>query len=124
MLRGDVTFPEDVQKGVTVSANAELGHHLTVTLFSPHSQWFSVLSQVHASTDQEIREMHDEQANPQNAVVREPPGAGVCCQRPRNGEFLDSLSSFPPSLPPSLPSFLGPHPRHIEVPRLGVLAEL
>lgn len=37
----------------------------------PHSQWFSVLSQVHASTDQEIREMHDEQANPQNAVVRE-----------------------------------------------------
>lgn len=36
-----------------------------------HSQWFSVLSQVHASTDQEIREMHDEQANPQNAVVSE-----------------------------------------------------
>uniref|UniRef100_A0A7M4FDX9 Myosin X n=1 Tax=Crocodylus porosus TaxID=8502 RepID=A0A7M4FDX9_CROPO len=33
-----------------------------------HSQWFSVLSQVHASTEQEIREMHDEQANPQNAV--------------------------------------------------------
>uniref|UniRef100_A0A4W2EA00 Unconventional myosin-X n=1 Tax=Bos indicus x Bos taurus TaxID=30522 RepID=A0A4W2EA00_BOBOX len=32
------------------------------------NQWFSVLSQVHASTDQEIREMHDEQANPQNAV--------------------------------------------------------
>lgn len=30
-----------------------------------------MLSQVHASTDQEIREMHDEQANPQNAVVRE-----------------------------------------------------
>lgn len=36
---------------------------------SLHSQWFSVLSQVHASTEQEIREMHDEQANPQNAVV-------------------------------------------------------
>ncbi|RXM27892.1 Unconventional myosin-X [Acipenser ruthenus] len=32
------------------------------------SQWFSVLSQVHGSTEQEIREMHDEQANPQNAV--------------------------------------------------------
>ncbi|KAG9355880.1 hypothetical protein JZ751_000724 [Albula glossodonta] len=32
------------------------------------SQWFSVLSQVHSSTEQEIREMHDEQANPQNAV--------------------------------------------------------
>ncbi|MBN3321825.1 MYO10 protein, partial [Atractosteus spatula] len=31
-------------------------------------QWFSVLSQVHGSTEQEIREMHDEQANPQNAV--------------------------------------------------------
>lgn len=36
---------------------------------SLYSQWFSVLSQVHASTEQEIREMHDEQANPQNAVV-------------------------------------------------------
>lgn len=34
-----------------------------------YSQWFSVLSQVHGSTEQEIREMHDEQANPQNAVV-------------------------------------------------------
>ena len=41
---------------------------VTVVL-SVHSQWFSVLSQVHSSTDQEIREMHDEQANPQNAVV-------------------------------------------------------
>lgn len=41
------------------------------SLSPSHSQWFSVLSQVHASTDQEIREMHDEQANPQNAVVRE-----------------------------------------------------
>lgn len=34
-----------------------------------NSQWFSVLSQVQGSTEQEIREMHDEQANPQNAVV-------------------------------------------------------
>jgi hypothetical protein len=50
-------------------ANAEFWPLLTVSL-SFHSQWFSVLSQVHASTDQEIREMHDEQANPQNAVVR------------------------------------------------------
>ncbi|XP_072139827.1 unconventional myosin-X [Mobula birostris] len=32
------------------------------------SQWFSILSQVHGSTEQEIREMHDEQANPHNAV--------------------------------------------------------
>uniref|UniRef100_A0A4W3IDA8 Myosin X n=1 Tax=Callorhinchus milii TaxID=7868 RepID=A0A4W3IDA8_CALMI len=32
------------------------------------SQWFSVLSQVQGSTEQEIKEMHDEQANPQNAV--------------------------------------------------------
>lgn len=48
----------------------------SLLLSPPHSQWFSVLSQVHASTDQEIREMHDEQANPQNAVVREP-GWGV-----------------------------------------------
>lgn len=44
--------------------------------FLPCSQWFSVLSQVHASTDQEIREMHDEQANPQNAVVRGRCGEG------------------------------------------------
>ncbi|TNN32870.1 Unconventional myosin-X [Liparis tanakae] len=33
------------------------------------SQWFSVLSQVHGATEQEVREMHDEQANPQNAVA-------------------------------------------------------
>ncbi len=33
------------------------------------SHWFSMLSQVHMSTEQEIREMHDEQANPQNAMV-------------------------------------------------------
>ncbi|XP_069765375.1 unconventional myosin-X [Narcine bancroftii] len=32
------------------------------------SQWFSILSQVHGSTEQEIKEMQDEQANPHNAV--------------------------------------------------------
>ncbi|KAJ8788001.1 hypothetical protein J1605_022657 [Eschrichtius robustus] len=42
--------------------------HLIAESPEDASQWFSVLSQVHASTDQEIREMHDEQANPQNAV--------------------------------------------------------
>ncbi|XP_028348627.1 unconventional myosin-X isoform X2 [Physeter macrocephalus] len=42
--------------------------HLIAESPEDASQWFSVLSQVHASTDQEIREMHDEQANPRNAV--------------------------------------------------------
>uniref|UniRef100_A0A2I3GWB3 Myosin X n=1 Tax=Nomascus leucogenys TaxID=61853 RepID=A0A2I3GWB3_NOMLE len=42
--------------------------HLIAESPEDASQWFSVLSQVHASTDQEIQEMHDEQANPQNAV--------------------------------------------------------
>lgn len=44
-------------------------YHLIAESPEDASQWFSVLSQVHASTEQEIREMHDEQANPQNAVV-------------------------------------------------------
>ncbi|XP_077209462.1 unconventional myosin-X isoform X2 [Paroedura picta] len=43
-------------------------YHLIAESPEDASEWFSVLSQVHASTDQEIREMHDEQANPQNAV--------------------------------------------------------
>lgn len=42
--------------------------HLIAESPEDASQWFSVMSQVHASTEQEIREMHDEQANPQNAV--------------------------------------------------------
>ncbi|KAI4574355.1 hypothetical protein MJG53_020919 [Ovis ammon polii x Ovis aries] len=48
---------------------ADRTFHLIAESPEDASQWFSVLSQVHASTDQEIREMHDEQANPQNAVV-------------------------------------------------------
>uniref|UniRef100_A0A2K5Z7E7 Myosin X n=1 Tax=Mandrillus leucophaeus TaxID=9568 RepID=A0A2K5Z7E7_MANLE len=48
------------------------GHRATLLAVAcsrcPDNSWFSVLSQVHASTDQEIQEMHDEQANPQNAV--------------------------------------------------------
>uniref|UniRef100_A0A3Q1FQM0 Myosin X n=1 Tax=Acanthochromis polyacanthus TaxID=80966 RepID=A0A3Q1FQM0_9TELE len=46
----------------------ERTYHLIAESAEDASQWFSVLSQVHASTEQEIREMHDEQANPQNAV--------------------------------------------------------
>lgn len=62
------------------------------SLSPSHSQWFSVLSQVHASTDQEIREMHDEQANPQNAVVREHFGvAGNVRGRQGAWEFLGSM---------------------------------
>ncbi|XP_029929557.1 unconventional myosin-X [Myripristis murdjan] len=43
-------------------------YHLIAESAEDASQWFSVLSQVQSSTEQEIREMHDEQANPQNAV--------------------------------------------------------
>uniref|UniRef100_A0AAZ3PBG7 Myosin X n=1 Tax=Oncorhynchus tshawytscha TaxID=74940 RepID=A0AAZ3PBG7_ONCTS len=46
----------------------ERTYHLIAETAEDASQWFSVLSQVHTSTEQEIREMHDEQANPQNAV--------------------------------------------------------
>uniref|UniRef100_A0A8C1NDL4 Myosin X n=1 Tax=Cyprinus carpio TaxID=7962 RepID=A0A8C1NDL4_CYPCA len=44
-------------------------YHLVAETAEDSSHWFSVLSQVHMSTEQEIREMHDEQANPQNAVT-------------------------------------------------------
>ncbi|KPP72102.1 unconventional myosin-X-like [Scleropages formosus] len=47
---------------------AERTYHLIAESPEDARQWFSVLSQVHGSTEQEIREMHDEQANPQNAV--------------------------------------------------------
>ncbi|KAM8849705.1 unconventional myosin-X isoform 1-T1 [Spinachia spinachia] len=46
----------------------ERTYHLIAESAEDASQWFSVLSQVHGSTEQEIREMHHEQANPQNAV--------------------------------------------------------
>ncbi|XP_030631373.1 unconventional myosin-X [Chanos chanos] len=46
----------------------ERTYHLIAESAEDASHWFSVLSQVHTSTEQEIREMHDEQANPQNAV--------------------------------------------------------
>ncbi|XP_023671384.2 unconventional myosin-X [Paramormyrops kingsleyae] len=46
----------------------ERTYHLIAESAEDASQWFSILSQVHSSTEQEIREMHDEQANPQNAV--------------------------------------------------------
>ncbi|KAG9479387.1 hypothetical protein GDO78_012847 [Eleutherodactylus coqui] len=48
-------------------------YHLIAESPEDASQWFSVMSQVQSSTEQEIREMHDEQANPQNAVVTFPP---------------------------------------------------
>ncbi|XP_044862670.1 unconventional myosin-X isoform X2 [Mauremys mutica] len=47
---------------------ADRTYHLIADSPEDASQWFSVLSQVNASTEQEIQEMHDEQANPQNAV--------------------------------------------------------
>ncbi|XP_072297879.1 unconventional myosin-X [Eucyclogobius newberryi] len=47
---------------------AERTYQLIAESAEDASQWFSVLTQVHGSTEQEIKEMHDEQANPQNAV--------------------------------------------------------
>ncbi|XP_056376909.1 unconventional myosin-X isoform X1 [Hyla sarda] len=43
-------------------------YHLIAESPEDASQWYSIMSQVQSSTEQEIREMHDEQANPQNAV--------------------------------------------------------
>ncbi|KAG5265230.1 hypothetical protein AALO_G00239890, partial [Alosa alosa] len=43
-------------------------YHLTAESAEDASHWFSLLSQVHGSTEQEISEMNAEQANPQNAV--------------------------------------------------------
>uniref|UniRef100_A0A2R9B126 Unconventional myosin-X n=1 Tax=Pan paniscus TaxID=9597 RepID=A0A2R9B126_PANPA len=59
---------EEKLKGTVEVRTAKTTLCTFLLLSLPHSQWFSVLSQVHASTDQEIQEMHDEQANPQNAV--------------------------------------------------------
>uniref|UniRef100_A0A3Q3JP94 Myosin X n=1 Tax=Monopterus albus TaxID=43700 RepID=A0A3Q3JP94_MONAL len=61
----------------------ERTYHLIAESAEDASQWFSVLSQVHSSTEQEIREMHDEQANPQNAVVSAV-GNGVCSAAPNS----------------------------------------
>ncbi|KAM6954047.1 unconventional myosin-X [Aplochiton taeniatus] len=60
----DVTGKEN---GIDV-VMPERTYHLIAESAEDARQWFSVLSQVHSSTEQEIREMHDEQANPQNAV--------------------------------------------------------
>ncbi|XP_037538371.1 unconventional myosin-X [Nematolebias whitei] len=46
----------------------ERTYHLIAESAEDASQWFNVLSHVQGSTEQEISEMHDEQANPQNAV--------------------------------------------------------
>ncbi|XP_063076137.1 unconventional myosin-X-like [Engraulis encrasicolus] len=43
-------------------------YHLTAEDAEDASLWFSVLSQVHGSTEEEVREMAAEQANPHNAV--------------------------------------------------------
>lgn len=70
--KGTPHLPQIQRTGTSLSRGALL------TAPSLHSQWFSVLSQVHASTEQEIREMHDEQANPQNAVVSVDDGTPGC----------------------------------------------
>lgn len=55
------------ENGINI-VTAERTYQLIAESAEDASQWFSVLTQVHGSTEQEIREMHDEQANPQNAV--------------------------------------------------------
>ncbi|XP_053322298.1 unconventional myosin-X [Spea bombifrons] len=55
------------ENGIDITMDSRT-YHLIAESPEDASQWFSVMSQVHSSTDQEIREMHDEQANPQNAV--------------------------------------------------------
>ncbi|XP_077581041.1 unconventional myosin-X [Stigmatopora nigra] len=57
----------DKENGIDV-VTAERTYHLVAETPEDASQWFSVLSQVHGATEQEIGEMHDEQANPRNAV--------------------------------------------------------
>nr|XP_057921483.1 unconventional myosin-X isoform X2 [Doryrhamphus excisus] len=57
----------DKENGINI-VMPERTYHLVAESAEDASQWFSVLSQVHSSTEQEIGEMHDEQANPQNAV--------------------------------------------------------
>ncbi|XP_056599629.1 unconventional myosin-X [Triplophysa dalaica] len=60
----DVTGKEN---GIDIVMPART-YHLIADTAEDASHWFSVLTQVHTSTEQEIREMHDEQANPQNAI--------------------------------------------------------
>nr|XP_061794958.1 unconventional myosin-X-like [Nerophis lumbriciformis] len=57
----------DKENGIDI-VMPERTYHLVAETAEDASQWFSVLSQVHGATEQEIGEMHDEQANPQNAV--------------------------------------------------------
>ncbi|XP_072431295.1 unconventional myosin-X [Chiloscyllium punctatum] len=55
------------ENGISIALEDRI-FYLTAETAEDASQWFSVLSQVHGSTEQEIREMHGEQANPHNAV--------------------------------------------------------
>ncbi|XP_061696438.1 unconventional myosin-X isoform X2 [Syngnathoides biaculeatus] len=57
----------DKENGIDI-VMPERTYHLVAETAEDASEWFSVLSQVHNSTEQEIGEMHDEQANPQNAA--------------------------------------------------------
>ncbi|KFO24850.1 Myosin-X [Fukomys damarensis] len=66
-LVGEIVDNTSKENGIDI-VSADRTFHLIAESPEDASQWFSVLSQVHASTDQEIREMQDEQANPQNAV--------------------------------------------------------
>nr|XP_056710127.1 unconventional myosin-X [Euleptes europaea] len=63
----DIVDNTSKENGIDI-VMADRTYHLIAESPEDASQWFSVLSQVHTSTEQEIREMHDEQANPQNAV--------------------------------------------------------
>uniref|UniRef100_A0A6J0THH3 Unconventional myosin-X-like n=1 Tax=Pogona vitticeps TaxID=103695 RepID=A0A6J0THH3_9SAUR len=43
-------------------------YHIVAESPEDASDWFNVLSRVHSATEQQLREMQDEQANPKNAV--------------------------------------------------------
>uniref|UniRef100_A0A8D2Q804 Myosin X n=1 Tax=Varanus komodoensis TaxID=61221 RepID=A0A8D2Q804_VARKO len=44
-------------------------YHIVAESPEDASDWFNVLSRVHSATEEQLREMQDEQANPKNAVV-------------------------------------------------------
>ncbi|XP_062386818.1 unconventional myosin-X isoform X1 [Sardina pilchardus] len=74
---------------------ADRTYHLTAESAEDASHWFSVLSQVHGSTEQEISEMNAEQANPQNAVGSLDVGMidSVCaCDTPDRFSFVLQFS--------------------------------
>ncbi|XP_061419641.1 LOW QUALITY PROTEIN: unconventional myosin-X-like [Lethenteron reissneri] len=55
------------ENGIDIVMN-ERKYHLVAESPEDASEWFSILSRVHAASDKELQLMHSEQANPKNAV--------------------------------------------------------